>query len=155
MGIDIVVPLQDTASGNKYIVAAADHFSKWSEAAVCEVLQKGRVHLKNLNTGQKLNNVYQGSNRKVYDSQATTDEDVSTPLPGKRKTENPDETESKRFKPEADILDTKTTKDPTDSPKSSVGTPERHFNPISVSERNCLKVKFDYPKSSILGGRNT
>ena len=28
-----VRPLQKTASGNKYIVAATDHFNKWSEAA--------------------------------------------------------------------------------------------------------------------------
>ena len=102
---------------------------------VCEVLEKGRGRLKNLNTGQKLNDIYHGSNLKVYDSHAKTDEDVSTPLPGKRKTENPDETESKRFKPEADIIDTKTTKD---SPKSSVGTPERYFSPISAPRRKKL-----------------
>ncbi|KAG7165828.1 pol Retrovirus-related Pol polyprotein from transposon-like 9, partial [Homarus americanus] len=33
VGIDIIGPLQETTSGNKYIVAITDHFSKWSEAA--------------------------------------------------------------------------------------------------------------------------
>ena len=33
IGIDIIGPLQETVSGNKYIVAATDHFSKWSEVA--------------------------------------------------------------------------------------------------------------------------
>ncbi|KAL8610943.1 hypothetical protein ACOMHN_042560 [Nucella lapillus] len=33
VGIDIIGPLQETAKGNKYIVAITDHFSKWSEAA--------------------------------------------------------------------------------------------------------------------------
>ena len=32
-GIDIIGPLLETTSGNKYIVAITDHFSKWSEAA--------------------------------------------------------------------------------------------------------------------------
>ena len=33
VGIDIIGPLQETIGGMKYIVAATDHFSKWSEAA--------------------------------------------------------------------------------------------------------------------------
>ena len=33
IGIDIIGPLQESVCGNKYIVAAKDHFSKWSEAA--------------------------------------------------------------------------------------------------------------------------
>ena len=33
VGIDIIGPLQESASGNKYIVAVSDHFSKWSEAS--------------------------------------------------------------------------------------------------------------------------
>ena len=33
VGIDIIGPLQESAHGNKYIVAMSDHFSKWSEAS--------------------------------------------------------------------------------------------------------------------------
>ncbi len=33
VGIDMIGPLQETSNGNKYIVAATDHFSKWTEAA--------------------------------------------------------------------------------------------------------------------------
>ena len=33
VGIDLIGPLQETPSGNKYIVAITDHFTKWSEAA--------------------------------------------------------------------------------------------------------------------------
>ena len=33
VGIDIIGPLQETTSGNKYIVAMTDHFSKWCEAS--------------------------------------------------------------------------------------------------------------------------
>lgn len=33
VGIDMIGPLQESAKGNKYIVAATDHFSKWTEAA--------------------------------------------------------------------------------------------------------------------------
>ena len=33
VGIDIIGPLPETKNGNKYIVAATDHFTKWSEAA--------------------------------------------------------------------------------------------------------------------------
>lgn len=33
VGIDIIGPLHESSLGNKYIVAATDHFSKWSEAA--------------------------------------------------------------------------------------------------------------------------
>ena len=33
VGIDIIGPLQETTTDNKYIVAITDHFSKWSEAA--------------------------------------------------------------------------------------------------------------------------
>jgi hypothetical protein len=32
IGIDMIGPLQETSSGNKYIVAAIDHFSKLTEA---------------------------------------------------------------------------------------------------------------------------
>lgn len=32
VGIDIIGPMQTTASGNKHIVALTDHFSKWNEA---------------------------------------------------------------------------------------------------------------------------
>uniref|UniRef100_A0A8C6S5A0 Integrase catalytic domain-containing protein n=1 Tax=Neogobius melanostomus TaxID=47308 RepID=A0A8C6S5A0_9GOBI len=32
VGIDLIGPLQETSNGNKYIVAATDHFSKWTEA---------------------------------------------------------------------------------------------------------------------------
>ena len=30
--IDMIGPHQETSNGNKYIVAATDHFSKWTEA---------------------------------------------------------------------------------------------------------------------------
>ena len=33
VGIDIIGPCQETSSGNKYIVAATDHFTKYTEAA--------------------------------------------------------------------------------------------------------------------------
>ena len=33
VGIDIIGPLQESAHGNKYIVAVSDHFSKWSEGS--------------------------------------------------------------------------------------------------------------------------
>ena len=33
VGIDLIGPLQETPSGNTYIVAITDHFTKWSEAA--------------------------------------------------------------------------------------------------------------------------
>ena len=33
VGIDLIGPLNESTNGNKYIVAATDHFSKWSEAA--------------------------------------------------------------------------------------------------------------------------
>ncbi|KAI6649016.1 hypothetical protein LOD99_6899 [Oopsacas minuta] len=33
VGIDLIGPLQESTSGNKYIVAISDHFSKWSEAS--------------------------------------------------------------------------------------------------------------------------
>lgn len=32
VGIDMIGPLQETTNGNRYIIAATDHFSKWTEA---------------------------------------------------------------------------------------------------------------------------
>ena len=33
IGIDLIGPLPETESGNKYIITATDYFSKWPEAA--------------------------------------------------------------------------------------------------------------------------
>ena len=33
VGLDLIGPCQQTTKGNKYIIAATDHFTKWTEAA--------------------------------------------------------------------------------------------------------------------------
>ncbi|KAL8616055.1 hypothetical protein ACOMHN_064605 [Nucella lapillus] len=94
VGIDIIGPLQETAKGNKYIVAITDHFSKchsgnrdycvhqkqqtnpqngsedgtemdWS-LHCRKSLDKGRVVLKNEKTNTVLKNTYHLANLKVY-----------------------------------------------------------------------------------------
>lgn len=44
VGIDMIGPLQETSNGNKYIVAATDHFSKWTEATAVPDKSAKSVH---------------------------------------------------------------------------------------------------------------